>query len=158
MTIDLAGKTVNRNLTEAVDNGCIFVVESSLSITDSVGGGTLTGANGKLEGGAISVAAGGTLSMTSGTISGNTTTTYGGGVYAKGNATIGNWVVIENNTGGWGSGVRYIGPTGTVLTISGAPRRRLSKRYCHKPAMSPMRRFLLAWRRVPCCALRPPLS
>ena len=129
--IDLAGHTINRGLTEQVDNGCVFHVDGgSLTITDSVGGGVITGAY-NYDGSAAYVGPNGNLTMTGGTISGNTSV-YGGGIYALGNVTLGKGVVIENNktTWGYGGGIYFIPESADIkLDVSGTTFRNNTSTY-----------------------------
>ena len=96
--IDLNGHTINRNLTEANDNGYVFYVRggtddktpSSLTIRDSQGGGTITGgyASGYNGGGAFFVTHKSTLTIEGGTITGNKSSKYGGGAITISNSTV----------------------------------------------------------------------
>ena len=75
VTLDLNGHTIDRNLSEEKDNGYVIIVDGTLTLKDTVGGGKLTGGY-DYEVGGVSVY-GGTFTMESGEISGN----HGAGVY-----------------------------------------------------------------------------
>lgn len=76
IVLDLNGHTVDRNLKSSKANGYILVVNGTLTLKDTQGGGTLTGGY-DTEAGGISVY-GGTFTMEGGTVSGN----RGAGVYS----------------------------------------------------------------------------
>ena len=109
--IDLAGYTLNRNMTSAATNGQAIINNGILTIKDSSSGqtGKITGAYHK-EAGAVNNS--GTLTIEGGTITGNTAGSPGGRAYGAG---------INND------GVLYI----KGGTISGKRRRRYIQRRRH---------------------------
>lgn len=113
ITLDLNGHTIDRNLKSSKANGYIVVVNGTLTLKDTKGGGTLTGGNDS-EAGGVSVY-GGTFTMESGSISGN----KGAGVYIlrSGSSFTMKGGSIENNNG---YGV-YYSNTSVGMTLSGAP-------------------------------------
>lgn len=117
ITLDLAGHTLNRNLTSPVEDGHVILVRGSLSIVDStatagIGGmGTITG--GKTQnGGGIFVDTGASLRFEGGNITGNESEN-GGGIFVGPDATL-------HLAGGIISGNTARGPGGGVLVDSGA--------------------------------------
>ena len=97
-TINLNGYTIQRNLTPAVDNGSVFIVENggTLTINDDI---YSNGGEGH------------------GTITGGWTTGMGGGIYNKGTCTINN-AYISGNKGNDGGGI-YNAATGTLTINNG---------------------------------------
>ena len=91
ITIDLNGKTINRNITEAADDGYAIVMEEKekLTIVDSSEDhdGKITGGNNTGNGGGICVAKGATLSLEYVKITGNTAK-CGGGIYLEDGASV----------------------------------------------------------------------
>ncbi len=141
--LDLSGKTLDRALGEAEENGCLIINNGTLTIT---GGGTLKGGNnagaggaivnnGKLtiesgtftgnsasEGGAVYNAAGGELTINGGTFENNTATVQGGGIYVSGGTfSVSGSPVITGNTidGGSTASDVYL-PDGVEMVITGA--------------------------------------
>ena len=103
ITIDLAGCTLNRNLDEAEEEGNVITVNGGLTVTDSVGGGVITGGSNTGTGGGIFVE--GTFTLDGGTVSGNKGT-YGGGVQIGFGATFTmNGGTISGNEATYGGGV-----------------------------------------------------
>jgi hypothetical protein len=106
--LDLNGHTIDRALTEATSNGFVIKVNenSTLTIRDSAGGGTITG--GWIDYGTASCISfqGKTLRLEGGTISGNRSNHYGGAISFKndffmtGGTITGNW---SNMAGDYGS-------------------------------------------------------
>ncbi|MBQ3841677.1 MAG: hypothetical protein II820_03185 [Ruminiclostridium sp.] len=98
ITIDLNGHTIDRNLSEATNNGYVIRNNGNLTITDSGIGGKITGgwATGNYCGGVLNYS--GTLTISGGTISGNKATD-GGGVYNAGTLIIenGSKITISGN-------------------------------------------------------------
>ena len=148
VTIELAGHTIDRGLTEKTDQGNVFKVydHADLTIRDTVQAGVITGgyANGDgggfyviddakltIEGGSISGnsatsdGAGiyvddATLIMTGGSISGNHSKDNGGGIYTSEDAviTLSN-AFITGNTSKYGGGGMNIHLKDSTSTISG---------------------------------------
>ena len=81
ITVDLRGHSIDRARTEPTNYGHVIQVEGRLTVTDSVGGGTITGGNTKnaYTGGVL---VRGTFTLENGTICDNRVQmSYGGGVY-----------------------------------------------------------------------------
>ena len=117
--IDLNGKSIDRGLTTVgVANGQVLYVRGDLTITDSVGGGKITGGyNLGASGGGIQVL-GGTLNLVSCSVEGNRASAanaYGAGIYVTsgnnpGIVNLYNGASITNNhfvnaTNSYGGGV-----------------------------------------------------
>ena len=125
ITIDLNGKTLNRNNSSVKDNGHVIEVFSgaTLTIKDSSstetspgvgepGTGMITGGYSK-RGGGVYVNRGGTLKIESGTITDNHATEYGGGIFVKGTLETTGGVVSANTAERTGGGI-HLDPKGTV--------------------------------------------
>ncbi len=134
ITIDLNGKTLNRNNSSVKDNGHVIEVFSgaTLTIKDSSstetspgvgepGTGMITGGYSK-RGGGVYVNQGGTLKIESGTITGNHAKEYGGGIFVKGTLETTGGVVSANTAERTGGGI-HLDPKGAVklknATVSG---------------------------------------
>ena len=117
-TIDLNGHTINRNLVaEANDASVIFVDEGgTLTITDSAGGGVITGGFATDGGGIYNK---GTLTIRGGTIRNNTATNSGGGIHNLGTLTIAGGTICENKAMQAGGGINN---SGTVTLTGGEIR------------------------------------
>ena len=98
VTLNLNGHTIDRKLDSQTADGCVIKVQGgTLTITDSEGGGTITGGYNSGNGGGIYMSSG-TLSLSNVTITGNRGST-GGGIYMSGGTlTIGADTVISNNS------------------------------------------------------------
>ncbi|MBQ6342357.1 MAG: InlB B-repeat-containing protein [Anaerolineaceae bacterium] len=109
-TIDLNGHNIDRRLTDsaAVANGNVIKANGDLTLTDSAGGGTITGGNNTGNGGGI-VMNSGFLTLWDVTISGNSSERHGGGIYFAvngGNLRImANPVIESNSAHGAGGGI-----------------------------------------------------
>lgn len=105
VTLDLAGHTIDRNLTTAISDGQVMKVNGTLIVNDSAGGGVITGGYGSgilVNAAAVCVKTGGSFTLNGGSISGNKTSSdsKGTGVAVDNNATfIMNGGSICNNTG-----------------------------------------------------------
>ena len=94
----------------------------TLTLTDSVGDGKVTGGNNTGHGGGVYVAAGGSLTLGNAdskdfTITGNVSALDGGGVYAGGDLTVsGGAGVFGNYAGGAGSNIHL--PAGQTITVA----------------------------------------
>lgn len=115
ITIDLNGHRVDRNAVPstsvldtqalAVDKGSVFLVSgpgTTLTIKDSVGGGTLTGGcarpqDEKITGGAITVWDGATVNFNGGTITNNYSEFVGGVLVEKGTFNFNGGTITQNN-------------------------------------------------------------
>ena len=119
VTIDLKGHTINRALTEydALQNGYVLNNEGTLTITDSVGGGAITGGNCSGNGGGILNS--GTLTITGGSITGNAATGIGGGIYNNGTLNVSGAPVVSGNTAATGNNV-YLPAAHPTMAVTGA--------------------------------------
>ena len=116
MTLNLNGKTINRSLTSAIDNGYVIQNSGNLTIT---GTGTIRGGNNTGNGGGIQNT--GTLSISSATISYNNATGDGGGIYNSGTLTIMGGTISNNTTSGNGGGICQNNVENNTFNLSGAP-------------------------------------
>ena len=64
--IDLNGHTIDRNLSEPTAGGSVFMVYGNLVITDSAGGGTITGGNTTEQGGGVYISRNGFFALRGG--------------------------------------------------------------------------------------------
>ena len=119
VTIDLAGYTVDRQLTSVKSNGHVFEVfeGATLTIKDSVGGGKITGGYSKYGGG-IYINAGATVNIEGGTIYKNYATGDGGGIYVEGTLNMTGGAISENEASYTGGGM-YV-PDGGEIHLSDA--------------------------------------
>ena len=118
VALDLNGHTIT------VDDATAFIVTGNLSLSDSAGGGVITGGstygeNGECAGAGVRVCSGGSFTMTGGTISGNNAR-WGGGVGVYGSFTM-TGGTISGNSAKKGGGVYVSGGSFTMSggTISG---------------------------------------
>ena len=141
LTLDLNGHTLNRGLKKAQAGGAVIMNQGTLTITDSVGGGRITGgyaddhAGGiwnpgtlTLEGGAITgnrcvndgggIHNSGELAIKGGTISSNTAGKDGGGVYTDGELFITGGEIKGNTAGASGGALRVNGKTTTIYDVT----------------------------------------
>ncbi|MBR0089605.1 MAG: InlB B-repeat-containing protein, partial [Clostridia bacterium] len=118
ITIDLNGHTINRGLSEAVEDGYVIKVNGNLTLADSSTGktGTITGGYNAGNGGVI-VENNGTFTMTGGTISGNKAA-EGGGVYVDGTFIMTGGTISDNEASSKGGGV-YVDDNGTFYLKNG---------------------------------------
>ena len=132
-TLDLAGYVIDRGLTAATSDGCVLIVNGSLTLNDRnsgsthtntklPAGGVITGGSTSGDGGGIVINSGAVLTMNGGTIYGNrgsSEISFGGGVYINGGTMTmtGGAAIKGNSTGGYGGGI-FIGSGGT-FTLSG---------------------------------------
>ena len=101
--LELNGHIINRNLTNAVDNGSVIVNNGVLAVMDETGNGQITGGNTTGKGGGVYN--NGTFTLYGGEITGNHADEMGGGVYnhISNSDTEGFWMtggLIDNNTAG----------------------------------------------------------
>ena len=125
IVLDLNGKNLNRGLadSQAESNGSVIDMNSGASLTlrDSLGGGTVTGGNSVGCGGGVCVRSRATFTMEGGTISGNKSKSYGAGVAVvsdteakvvmKGGMIIGNESYYSDKYSG--AGIHFAGNVGT---------------------------------------------
>ena len=148
VVLDLNGHTINRGLTEAVNNGSVIMVEKgNLTVRDtsseecgciiggnstysagginvsygvlSIEGGNIIGNHSKSRGGGICLFEGSSGSMTGGAVSANEAEGYGGGIYTAANTfDMSGGIVTENTSQGLGGGV-YVGGDDHIFNMSG---------------------------------------
>ena len=111
LTIDLKGHTIDRNL-----GGNVITNDGTLTITDSVGSGVITGGRNSGNGGGI--VNNGTLTISGGNITNNETEGQGGGVWSVGNLEITGGYITGNIAQKTGGGIYVSGSAG--LSISGS--------------------------------------
>ena len=118
ITIDLNGHTLNRNRDKSHGDGHVIEVKgkSTLTITDSKGGGVITGGYAK-RGGGVNIASDSTCILKGGTIRGNKAE-WGGGVYAHGTFKMEGGAIADNNASGSGGGI-HCGKEGTLNLTGG---------------------------------------
>ena len=121
-TLDLKGHRIDRGLANsaAQTEGYVLKNEGSLTITDSAGGGEITGGNNIGDTGGILNA--GTLTIESGAIHGNRSSKSGGGIYNTGTLTINGGEITGNiASGSHGGGIYNIrkGENGGTLRLNG---------------------------------------
>ena len=115
ITIDMNGKTLDRNLTSASEDGSVFIVSAGTGLT--LRNGTLTGGFASRGGG---IRNSGTLVMTGCTMTGSAAGGEGGGICCEsGSATTLNGAnsITANASAGEGGGI--YAAQGAVLTVSG---------------------------------------
>ena len=124
--LDLMGHTINaqKKLSKS-----IIDVKGTLTVIDSVGGGSITGGSCN-RGGAIYVFSSGTFNLEGGSITGNTASTEGGGIHSVGTVNIRGGAVSDNSVTGAASGNNGGGiwSSGT-LTITGGTITKNSAGY-----------------------------
>ncbi len=112
--LDLNGHTIDRNLTDEIENGSVILVNGgTLTVEDNSAKktGKITGGTGNNYAGAgIRAIGGAKLTINGGTITGNHSVANGGGVYAGYNSTLimNGGAVTDNYSNANGGGV-YIG-------------------------------------------------
>ena len=114
--LDLNGNAIDRGLTSAAENGYVILNNGILTISDSAGGGVITGGNNTVNGGAVFN--NGTLVLASGSITGNTAGESGAGVWneSSGLFSMTGGTITGNTAIGWHGGGVYNGGT---LNLSG---------------------------------------
>ncbi len=121
VTIDLAGHTIDRGLAGAAarEGGGVLYVGSGavLTLTDSKGGGKITGGNTTASGGGAFAA--GKLALDGVTISGNKAAVSGGGVYNAGTVSAKGVVTITGNTAGGKANNVFLSAGRTVAVPAG---------------------------------------
>ena len=121
ITLDLAGYTLDRGLSgsAAREDGYVIANYGTLTVTDSRGGGRITGGCNSGNGGGILNS--GRMTVSGGTISGNQTAKWGGGIYLAQNSTlVMNGGSVTGNTCGQDGGGIYV-PFGTNVNVYGNP-------------------------------------
>ncbi|MEA4921422.1 MAG: S-layer homology domain-containing protein [Clostridiaceae bacterium] len=122
VTLDLNGKTIDRGLSgnTASYSGNAITVTGSLTLSDSIGSGKITGGmKGIYIGGGGIYVNGGTFVMNSGSISGNTTSASGGGVFVESGSFEMNGGSVSDNTSANGGGGICVGAGGTFTMSAG---------------------------------------
>lgn len=122
LTLDLKGNTLSRGLTAAKDDGQIFVIAGSGSLTiqdsSSAKTGKITGGKNTDKGGAVYVDKG-KLTLESGTITGNQAK-YGGAIYNDyGTVTITGGKISGNTATVDGGGIYVDDTTDCILNVNG---------------------------------------
>ena len=102
VTLDLAGRKLDRKLTAPSDTGSVLIVEGELTIKDSndTGRGAIMGGSSTSSGGGITVRSGGTLNLQRGGILANASQTAGGGIYNQGTVNMTGGKISDNKGGG----------------------------------------------------------
>ncbi len=120
VVLDLNGHAVDRGLAgkEAQENGYVIKIVGDLTLTDSVGGGKLTGGNTTGSGGGVFVDNGGTFTMTGGTITGNSARFGGGGVALDGGEFTMEHGTIAGNTASRNGGGVFVGGSSGKFTMN----------------------------------------
>ena len=116
VVLNLNGKTINRNLTTAIEKGYVIYNRGTLTIN---GSGTITGGKNTNAGGGIYDY--GTLTINGGSITGNTAL-RGGGIfeyYHTTNTTINGVSITENSATEEGGGIYVMIPISYTITICG---------------------------------------
>ena len=116
ITLKLGKFKIDRNLNEAVENGCVITNNGTLTLT---GSGTVTGGKNTESGGAI--VNNGTLDLSGITISGNVSLKDGGAVYNSGTLNLNGGTISGNSAGSdsSGSGGAISAHKGTITISSG---------------------------------------
>ena len=129
LTIDLNGHTISRSLMSATSGGNVITVQGTLTITDSVGGGAISGGwnsksggaivnSGTLtisggtisdskapEGGAIQNNESGILNLVGGSLTGNQANSYGGAILNRGTIHMSGGTISGNTSRLNGAGI-----------------------------------------------------
>ena len=116
VVLNLNGKTINRNLTTAINDGYVIYNRGTLTIN---GSGTITGGKNTGAGGGIYDY--GTLTINGGSITGNTAS-KGGGIFEylhNTNTTINGVSITENSATEEGGGIYVSIPSSKTITICG---------------------------------------
>lgn len=124
VTIDLNGKTLDRQLTASDADGHVFWITNNgnLTITDSTASGSSAG-SGKItggyanNGGGINIQEGSVCTIKGGTVTGNKAAKTGGGICARGKLVIDGGAVSDNATTD-GGGI-YVDSKGSLEIIDG---------------------------------------
>ncbi len=110
VTIDLNGKTLDRNRESADKNGHVIKVSGKLTITDSVGGGVIKGGYATDGGGIYVDGKNAVLTFNGGSISENKASNNGGGIYNYlGKVYINAGTISKNTAGRSGGGLHFWG-------------------------------------------------
>lgn len=111
VTLNLNGHTLSRGLQSAAENGCVILNNGTLTITDSAGGGAITGGNNTGNGGGVNNT--GTLTLAGGAITGNTAGESAGGAWNQSGAvfTMTGGIITGNTAVGYHGGGVYNGGT-----------------------------------------------
>ena len=117
ITLDLAGYTIDRGLgnASAQTEGYVIANAGTLTITDSVGGGAITGGNNAGNGGGIYNT--GTLTISGGTVTDNCVTGNGGGIYNTGTLILSGGAISNNTATLSGGGI--VNQDGAEFTMTG---------------------------------------
>lgn len=122
ITLDLKGRTLNRNLSSLISEGCVIFNEGTLTIKNTTGTGCIQGGNndntGTTKGGGICNT--GTLTIESGIIR-NNASVDGGGIYNTGIMTISGGTIQNNTATVHGGGIYHNNTTAGSFNVQGTP-------------------------------------
>ncbi len=122
ITLDLKGRTLNRNLSSLIPEGCVIFNEGTLTIKNTTGNGYIQGGNndntGNTKGGGICNT--GTLTIESGVIR-NNASVDGGGIYNTGIMTISGGTITSNAATAHGGGIYHNNTTANSFNLQGIP-------------------------------------
>lgn len=122
ITLDLKGRTLNRNLSSLIPEGCVIFNEGTLTIKNTTGTGYIQGGNndniGTTKGGGICNT--GTLTIESGIIR-NNASVDGGGIYNTGIMTISGGTIQNNTATAHGGGIYHNNTTAGSFNVQGTP-------------------------------------
>lgn len=122
ITLDLKGRTLNRNLSSLIPEGCVIFNEGTLTIKNTNGTGCIQGGNndntGNTKGGGICNT--GTLTIESGIIR-NNASVDGGGIYNTGIMTISGGTIQNNTATVHGGGIYHNNTTAGSFNVQGTP-------------------------------------
>ena len=122
ITLDLKGRTLNRNLSSLIPEGCVIFNEGTLTIKNTTGTGYIQGGNndntGTTKGGGICNT--GTLTIESGVIR-NNASVDGGGIYNTGIMTISGGTIQNNTATVHGGGIYHNNTTAGSFNVQGTP-------------------------------------
>ena len=122
ITLDLKGRTLNRNLSSLIPEGCVIFNEGTLTIKNTTGNGYIQGGNndntGNTKGGGICNT--GTLTIESGVIR-NNASVDGGGIYNTGIMTISGGTIQNNTATAHGGGIYHNNTTAGSFNVQGTP-------------------------------------
>ena len=110
ITIDLNGKTLDRNRETADEDGHVIKVSGTLTVTDSVGTGVIKGGYAEDGGGIYVDGRNAVLTIKGGSISENKASNNGGGIYVYlGKLYIESGTISKNTAGRSGGGLHFWG-------------------------------------------------
>lgn len=122
VSLDLHGNAIKLKTKGAVENGSVITNQGNLALTDSVGGGQITGGNTTGNGGGINNT--GALAISGVSIVNNKAAGNGGGINNTGELAISGVSIVNNKAAGKGGGVYNDG------SISGSDTLVIAKNSC----------------------------